>query len=62
MRATKKVAEVAIAAKMSHWYTVLMQPGLSRVDRDAARRNYRKLIRAHKAIAKQNGWSEEKVG
>jgi hypothetical protein len=47
--------------KISRWFTLSQQPGLARKDREAARRNYRKLIRTYPKIAKAKGWTEERL-
>lgn len=61
MRASPEVKKLMVNQKISRWFTLSQQPGLARKDREAARRNYRKLIRTYPKIAKANGWTEERL-
>jgi len=61
MNANDKLKNTLVNLKCSHWYCMAHAPNLSPEMKRRARRNYWKLVRNNAKIAKQLGWTEERI-
>ena len=61
MNVTSQLRPALLAKKMKHWHDRALNPVASRTEIDAAHRNYWKLVRKYRAIARRYGFTEEAV-
>ena len=58
---SRNMRDELLNQKITHWYFVATQPGVSAEDKRSARRNYWKLVRTHRRVAERNGWTEARI-
>ena len=61
MNVTSQLRPALLTKKMKYWHDRALNPLASRTEIEAARRNYWKLVRKYKAIARRHGFTEAAV-